>query len=561
MMKDDPDVVQVVHSLQKVCMDKPEAVWLQGWSLDQLRQGQLSDKNIGKVLLWKEQKIEQPAWKDICSENTTVKTLWSQWNRLCVWQGVMFRKWESPDGLHIRWQLVLPRQMVSEVLKHLHDNPTGGHLGVSRTLASVKLRFYWPMHHTDVRAYIKQCISCASRKPTKNQKKASLRQYQVGEPLERIAIDILGPLPISEDGNKYIMIVVDYFTKWAESYAIPNQEASTVANKLVQEFISRFGTVRQIHTDQGRNFESKLFQSVCELLNIEKTHTTAFHPQSDGLVERFNRTLENMLSLYVADNQKDWDQHLQLLMMAYRATPQGSSLCSPNLLMLGREVELPIDLMFGRPPEENSNPDNNDYVFRLRQKLEAAHEYARYQLQKSAKRQKRNYDQRVKQDKLGKGDFVWLYSPNRKKGLTPKLQRVWKGPFLITNVLDDCVYRIQRSQRSKPLVVHRDRLTRYHGTDTHNWLESIQENIPDEVVPVPDLPAVTSPETPDSVDNDEELSKSPEVRDDTNQNNNDQTQLIPLSNSSKPVEETSKLNSDRPKRKIKPPKRYGQWTV
>ena len=81
--------------------------------------------------------------------------------------------------------------------------------------------------------------------------------------------------------------------------------------------------------------------------------------------------------------------------------------------MLGREVELPIDLMFGRPPEENSYPDNNDYVFRLRQKLEAAHEYARYQLQKSAKRQKRNYDQKVKQDKLGKGDFVWLYSPNK----------------------------------------------------------------------------------------------------------------------------------------------------
>ena len=152
-----------------------------------------------------------------------------------------------------------------------------------------------------------QCDLCASRKPSKNQKRASLKQYQVGEPLERIAIDILGPLPLSNNHNKYIMIVVDYFTKWAEAYAIPNQEAVTVATKLVQEFFSRFGVPRQIHTDQGRNFESNLFQEICRMLNIDKTRTTAFHPQSDGLVERFNRTLENMLSLYVADNQKDWD--------------------------------------------------------------------------------------------------------------------------------------------------------------------------------------------------------------------------------------------------------------
>ena len=197
--------------------------------------------------------------------------------------------------------------MMSEVLKHLHDSPTAGHLGVGRTLASVKLRFYWPMYQSDVKTYIKQCALCGSGKRPKHQRKAYLKQYQVGAPLERIAIDILGPLPVSYNGNKYIIIVVDYFTKWAEAYAIPNQEAVTVGTKLVHEFSARFGIVRQIHTDQGRNFESKLFKQICNLLDIDKTRTSAFHPQSDGLVERFNRTLENMLSLYVADNQRDWD--------------------------------------------------------------------------------------------------------------------------------------------------------------------------------------------------------------------------------------------------------------
>ena len=468
-------ISSVVQRVRKeVRVDDVKTTWLEGWSVDELRNQQLLDPDIAGVLLWKEQGMSRPLWKDISRENKYVKTLWSQWDRLHVWQGVLYRRWESADGLHIRYQLVLPKQMIPEVLKHLHNSPSAGHLGVSRTLANVKLRFYWPMHQTDVKTWVKQCDLCASRKPTPNQRKATLKQHQAGEPLERVAIDILGPLPTSNDGNKYIMIVVDYFTKWAEAYAIPNQEASTVAAKLVYEFIAKLGCPRQIHTDQGRNFESKLFKQICQLLDIDKTRTTPFHPQSDGLVERFNRTLENMLSLYVADNQKDWDQYLQLMMMAYRATPQGSSQCSPNLLMLGREVELPIDLMIGRPPgDENSDHDESDYVIKLRQKLESAHEYARYHLQKSANRQKRNYDHRVQSDRLSVGDFVWLYSPAKRKGISPKLQCKWTGPFLIIDVLDDCVYRIQKSPKCKPKVVHRDRITKYNGKDAHNWLKDL----------------------------------------------------------------------------------------
>ena len=516
---------------EKVSAEKPEAVWLHGWSYEQLREAQIQDNCVSKVLLWKEQDISRPSWKDISSESKSVKTLWAQWDRLRVWHGILYRKWESVDGLHLRWQLVLPRQMIADVLKLMHDKPTGGHLGINRTLSSVRLRFYWPMHQADVRQYVKQCDMCASRKPTKNQKKVSLKQYQVGEPLERIAIDILGPLPVSNDGNKYIMIVVDYFTKWAESYAIPNQEACTVADKLVQEFISRFGCPRQIHTDQGRNFESKLFKRMCEMLQIEKTHTTAFHPQSDGLVERFNRTLENMLSLYVADNQKDWDQYLPLMMMAYRATPQGSTQCSPNLLMLGREVDLPIDLMFGRP-EIDLDVNETDYTSKLRCKFESAYDYARGQLQKSAIRQKRNYDQRVKQDKIMKGEFVWLYTPRRKKGLSPKLQRIWSGPYLVTSVLDDCVFRIQRSPRCKPLIVHRDRLAKYHGTDVQSWTVDNQDDSEVDVIDRNDL----------AIEN--------EIEDE-----------IVISETVPKNKSIGENDSHRPVRSRKAPKRFGDWTT
>jgi len=138
--------------------------------------------------------------------------------------------------------------------------------------------------------------------------------------MERIAIDVMGPLPISDHGNKYVLVISDYFTKWTESFAMPNQEAEIVADIVACEFVSRFGALRQLHTDQGCNFESRLFQEMCRILEIDKTSTTPLRPQSDSMVERFNRTLEAMLSKFVSENHKDWDKCLPLLMMAYHSS-------------------------------------------------------------------------------------------------------------------------------------------------------------------------------------------------------------------------------------------------
>ena len=105
-----------------------------------------------------------------------------------------------------------------------------------------------------------------------------MKAYNVGAPLERIAIDITGPLPKTDAGNRYVLVVADYFTKWTEAYSIPDQEAGTVAKKLVEEFVARYGVPREIHSDQGRNFESALFQEVCRLLDLDKTRTTPLRP-------------------------------------------------------------------------------------------------------------------------------------------------------------------------------------------------------------------------------------------------------------------------------------------
>ena len=201
--------------------------------------------------------------------------------------------------------MAVPRdnEFRSEFLKHPHDQKLVGHLGVKKTLDRVKQRLYCHGCTQCFKNWCRECDLCASWKRTARKLRARMITYNVGAPLERVALDVLGPLPTTERGNKYILVIADYFTKWTESYSIPDQEAVTVATKLVEEFVSRFGVPRQLHSDQGRNFESAVFTQMCSSLSIDKTRTTALHPQYHGMVERFNQTLEAMLSKLVDQNQ------------------------------------------------------------------------------------------------------------------------------------------------------------------------------------------------------------------------------------------------------------------
>ncbi|KAG5888709.1 hypothetical protein JTB14_035774 [Gonioctena quinquepunctata] len=254
----------------------------------------------------------------------------------------------------------------------IHDGVAGGHLGVTKTLQKVRQRFYWANCQADVQDWCRKCAVCAASNGPRIRPKAPMRQYNVGSPFERIAIDIAGPFPVSDHGNKYILVAMDYFSKWAEAYALPNQEAITVADVLVKEWICRFGIPMELHSDQGRNFESNLFQEICLLLNIRKTRTTALHPQSDGMVERMNRTINRHLSKVVSDHQRDWDQYLHLFLMAYRSAVHESTGQTPASIIMGRELRLPCDLKFGIPPGQDTAGE--DYVSKLRQRMDDIHE-------------------------------------------------------------------------------------------------------------------------------------------------------------------------------------------
>jgi transposase InsO family protein len=271
-------------------------------------------------------------------------------------------------------------------------------------------------------------------------------------------MDIMEPLPVSERGNRYVLVVMDYFTKWAEAYPLPNQEVEVIAEVFVTQFVCRYGVPSQIHTDRGRNFDSRLLQAVCKLLEIDKTLTSSYRPQSDGLVERMNRTLEDIVSKYVQYDQKDWDKYLPFALMAYRACSQETSGLSPNLLMFGREASLPLYFVAGRAPGTEGECVDGEYALKVRERLEVAFEIARESSHVAQQRQKRYYDAKVCGQPYKVGDKVWVYNPARTKGISPKLQRRWQGPCTILKKLSEANYVIKRPRARKTEVVHFDRL-------------------------------------------------------------------------------------------------------
>ena len=213
-----------------------------------------------------------------------------------------------------------------------------------------------------------------------------MRQCNVGSPFERIAVDVARPFPQTEDGNKYIIVVMDYFSKWVEAYALPNQEASTIAEEIIKQWISRFGTPLELHSDQGKNFESNLFQKICQLLNNRKTRTTALHPQSDGMVERMNRTINKYLSKVVSDHQRDWNKYLHLFLLAYRASVHETTDQSPAKIIFGHELRLPCDLNFSINPGEEISGE--DYVSDLRYRIKDIHNRVRTNIQSASDQMK-----------------------------------------------------------------------------------------------------------------------------------------------------------------------------
>ena len=370
--------VRAVHCLDGNC--EPACEYDQDFV--KWKEVQVLDPVLSIIYDWVENNL-RPKWEEISGTDEKTKTYWAQWSRLLLHKGVLCRRYLDVNTDTHFLQILVPCDSREEVLMQLHDHLTAGHLGTTKTIDKVKKRFYWYKYKEFIENWVQKCPQCQARRLPKLRPKAPMSQNRVGVPMERVCLDLLGPFPESRNRNKYVLSIVDQFTRWVELFPIKNMEAITIAKVFVNEFVSRYGLSRQILTDQGRQFESMLFKEICVLMDIDKKRNTSFHPQTNGIQERFNRTIEDMLSKFVSANQRDWDEYLPLLLLAYRSSVHESTKQTPYMMFFGRHALLPVDLLCC-PPCNETKMTSNEYVLELQERLHKVHSIARTEMNKAS---------------------------------------------------------------------------------------------------------------------------------------------------------------------------------
>ena len=422
------------------------------YTQDELLAKQAADGALTEPVAWVKAG-RRPSWQEATSTlGPTAFAYWRQFKSLILKDGILHRRTKLPSGEVVE-QLCAPAGTRREILHMLHDAATSGHLGMTRTLFRCRQRFWWPYMAQDVQMWVGHCEVCA-RRGTRPPKQGLLQQEEVCCPGERVSVDIAGPLTESTQGNRFIIVMTDHFTKWTEAVATRDHTAPTVARVLVDVWVSRYGCPLTLHSDQGREFESALFQEVCRLLRVNKTRTCPYRPQSNGQVERHNRTIGNMLCKVLAEvSHSDWDRFLQEVMMAYRTSVHAATGYTPAMMHLGRELVVPLDLMYGRPSAAGPAGDGCAATYAQWQmdKIRLAYEKVRAHLRQAAKASAERYNRDVKTLSFAIGDWVWLYYPPHAHR---KLELKYVGPLQVVHKPYPNVYVVRHASTGKCKAVH-----------------------------------------------------------------------------------------------------------
>jgi len=316
-------------------------------------------------------------------------------------QGVLIREHPSNNNQ----QIVVPERLRPRVLMLHHHPVVAGHPGVRRMYDTLRQGYYWPTMIVEVFATVRACETCARDRAPLSRHTNPLKLFPAKRPLEDVAIDILGPLPKTSQGNLYILVMMDRYTKLCRLQALSNVRASTIARAFVEAWVFVYGPPRTLLSDNGKQFISKLFQDSCRVLGISNKYTTTYHPQANGQVERFNRTLASMLRNYVAEDQMHWDEYLPALSYAY------------NRCIHRATNTTPFDLILTRPPpalgteklvhEGHSRAWSRD---QWNKTLKQAYNKANKSLNRMQARYKRDFDKSVSSPNrnLRAGDRVFV---------------------------------------------------------------------------------------------------------------------------------------------------------
>ena len=446
------------------------------WTSAELIQAQKDDIDIGPLYAAKERDPEHKPTKLELLGNTSVgRFYFAQWDRLLLKDGVLCVQWESADCRHQRQRIVLPFKFRDVVMQHLHDSNYAGHLGERRTQSQVAARYYWYKLREDVARYIRTCDPCQRRKRPGKTPKAAMTTQNVGFRFERIAMDICGPMQVTSRNNKYVLVIGDYFSKFTMPIAIEDKTMVSVAEALVMRWIPLFGTPEVIHTDRGNEFENDLLRELCERFNITKTRTCSYHPSSNGVIERYNSSFAQIVGT-LCDDQEEWDMYLPFAQMAYNSTVHDTTRETPNKIVFGEQLRMPIDVMTPTATEKIPKTQS-EYVRELEEDMRYCNEQVRLATQRMAKCHKSYYDKRKHEIRYKSEDLVMLKTMVFKP-FQRKFQDRYTGPWGVIEPLPGNCYRIQETEDSKPQIVHHDRLKPYRArnVEEHNtdWVKRVK---------------------------------------------------------------------------------------
>ena len=398
----------------------------------------------------------RPRGRNLAKESPAVQKLLRQWKYLEVQDGTLYRT-TMQNGEPVR-QLVLPESFRSTALKGVHDDV--GHPGKEKTLWLARQRFYWPGLEKDVNLRVEHCGRCIRRKS--RLETAEMVSVSTSRPMELVCMDFLS-LEKSKGGFEHILVITDHFTRYAQAVPCRNQTAQTTAKALYENFIKFYSFPERLHSDQGRNFESKVIKELCKIAGTAKTRTTPYHPMGNGSCERFNQSLLKMLGTLEVDQKTNWNSYVGPLVQAYNATQSSSTGFSPHYLMFGWHPKLAVDILLGTGPKDSST-DKASYVQKLHQRIQYAYQKAAEEASRSADKSKTLYDRKVSAAKLEVGDRVLVRSVGH-QGKHKLADRWEETPYRILRIPnpDLPVFEVQREDGQGPLrKLHRNMLLQFN---------------------------------------------------------------------------------------------------
>ena len=450
------------------------------WSVQAMAFLQETDPDLKKVRVWCREGC-LPTWEEVAKENVVVKTWWGRYEQLLLSSNdVLYIRWEATGPLQpLRHRVVAVASMFKSILAELHDAKTAGHQGQKRTMDRAKKSpFYWPGMITYARRWVQNCKVCAARKHPQYSKRTPLQTYRVGATMDRVSIDLVGPFhPATSRGATTILTITDQYSRWVECFPLRRATAPEIALRVV-DFVCRLGLPLELHSDQGRNVDGEVMKEVCKLLGIKKTHTTAYHPAGNSITERINGPIKRALSSFVNSRATDWDDHLPAICMAIRSAVNRTLGETPNIMMLGRQLRVPLNLWVGEPPEvQYEVMSTSEYVVALSEAMKEAQTAVSEQLDAKYEYQKTHYDRNVRPQTYTVGQACWLRMFPNIQGRSKSLIPPWDAAWIVVKQLSAVHYTIQKTLRSRTHVVHGDRLRVFYGDVLDPETKRLQDTV------------------------------------------------------------------------------------